>query len=64
MLASIKDLIVTIATVILLAHSSGRQDWLWKQIAILRHEVLREVRQDWGCPSIFRRKSCLQLPED
>jgi len=61
MLAAIKDLITAIATITLLAYSTGQQEWLWKQTAILRREVLREARQDWGCPSIFHKVACRNL---
>lgn len=47
MLAGIKDLITVIATAVLLAYSTGQQDRLWKQIAMLRHEALIESQRDW-----------------
>ena len=62
MLAAIKDLITVIATVVLLAYTTGQQDWLWKQIAMLRHETLIESQRDWGCPSIFNKSACKKLP--
>lgn len=62
MLAALKDLITAIAAVTLLAYSTGQQKWLWKQIAILRREALVESRKDWGCPSIFRRSACKEIP--
>lgn len=61
MLAGIKDLTTAIAAITLLAYSTGQQERLWKQITALRREVLREVRQDWDCPSIFHKVACRNL---
>ncbi len=61
MLAALKDLITAIAAVTLLAYSTGQQEWLWKQIAILRREALVESQKDWGCPSIFEKSACRRI---
>ena len=58
MLSAIKDLITVIGAITLLAYSTGQQEWLWKQIAVLRREALNESRKDWGCPSIFNKAAC------
>jgi len=58
MLTALKDLITSIVTITLLAYATGQQEWLWKQIASLRHESIKNSRQDWGCPSIFQKTAC------
>ncbi|MFN8792586.1 MAG: hypothetical protein ACK5Y2_14115 [Bdellovibrionales bacterium] len=58
MFAAVKDLIATIAAVVILAYSTGHREWLWKQIAVVRQIALNEAGKDWGCPSIFNRSAC------
>ncbi|MCC7406279.1 MAG: hypothetical protein IT288_17935 [Bdellovibrionales bacterium] len=64
MLAAIKDLIAAICAITLLAYSTGRQEWLWKQITTLRREALIKSQEDWGCPSIFSKNAHLRLASD
>lgn len=64
MLAALKDLITAIAAVTLLVYSTGQQEWLWKQIATLRRDVLSEARKDWGCPSIFNNGACKNVEKN
>ncbi len=61
MLAALKDLITAIAAVTLLAYSTGQQEWVWKQIALLRREALAESHKDWGCPSTFNKTACKSM---
>ena len=58
MLGSLKDLLVLIATIVLLAYSTNQQPWLWKQIEIARHTALTGARREWACPSIFETSAC------
>ena len=60
MLGALKDLITVLAAAVLLAYSTGQQDWLWTQIAAIRHGAIIEARRDWGCPSIFNKSACKQ----
>ncbi len=59
MLSALKDLIVLVSTIVVLAYSTGQQEWLWKQIAVVRREAIAGSRADWGCPSIFDKRACV-----
>lgn len=61
MLAALKEIILIIATVVAIAHATGQQEWLWRQIATVRHVALAETKRDWGCPSIFNKSACKEL---
>lgn len=61
MLTAIKDLIAAIAAVTVLAYSTDQQEWLWKQVAVLRFKVLIESKENWGCPSIFNKSACQNI---
>lgn len=58
MLSALKDLIVLVSTIVAFAYSTGQQKWLWQQIAIVRREAIAGSQADWGCPSIFDKRSC------
>lgn len=58
MQSALKDITILIATIVLLAYSTGQREWLWKQIAAIRQIALTEAKTDWGCPSIFSKSAC------
>jgi len=61
MLAALKETILIIASIVVIAHATGQQEWLWRQIATIRHAALVETKKDWGCPSIFNKSACKEL---
>ena len=61
MLAALKETILKIAFIVVIAHATGQQEWLWRQIATIRHAALVETKKDWGCPSIFNKSACKEL---
>lgn len=61
MLAALKELMLIIASIVVVAHATGQRDWLWRQIASVRHAALVETKKDWGCPSIFNKSTCREL---
>lgn len=61
MLAALKDMITILAAIVLLAHSVGHREWLWKQLTTIRQIALAEAREDWGCPNIFNNDACHSL---
>ncbi len=61
MLGAIKDIMILIVSVVVVAHATGRREWLWKQVTTIRQEVLIKANDDWGCPSIFNKNSCYTL---
>lgn len=54
----IKELVGTIATVVGLLYATGNQAIVWSGLYSLRAKVIQEMRQDWGCPSIFDKRAC------
>lgn len=54
---AVRDITAAIVAIVILAYSTGHREWLWKQIAAVRQIALTQARQDWGCPSIFNKKS-------
>lgn len=63
MLSAIKDLIAAVAISMVFAFSNGNQKWVWKQLGELRHHVIQESKQGWGCPSIFDKNACSTAPK-
>ncbi|MBK7842902.1 MAG: hypothetical protein IPJ71_04290 [Bdellovibrionales bacterium] len=61
MLAALKELILLIASIVVIAHATSQREWLWRQIATVRHVALTETKKDWGCPSIFNKSACKKL---
>lgn len=61
MLGALKDLIVLVAAVVVVAHAGGKREWLWRQISLIHHSALVEVQRNWGCPSIFDKTACRRL---
>ena len=61
MLAALKEIILLVASIAVIAHATGQREWLWRQIATIRHAALVETKKDWGCPSIFNKDSCHTL---
>ncbi len=61
MLAALKELMLLIATIVVIAHATGNREWLWRQIASVRQAALVETKKDWGCPSIFNKSACREL---
>ncbi len=59
MLGAIKDLVILLASVVVIAHATGQREWLWKQVATIRQQVLVKANQEWGCPSIFSKNACI-----
>jgi len=57
MQSALKDITITIAALVILAYSTGHREWLWKQIAAIRHVTLAEMRQEWGCLSVFDKSA-------
>ena len=55
---SFKDLTILIATCVTILYSTGHRDLVWKGIAYLRVNAIKEVRKPWGCPSIFDKNAC------
>lgn len=54
---SFSEIIGVIVTAFVLLTASGRQDLAWKAIAEMRKVALTNARSDWGCPSVFNRKT-------
>lgn len=61
MLAALKEFILIIASIVVIAYATGQREWLWRQIATVRHVALTETKKDWGCPSIFNKSACKKL---
>lgn len=62
MFAALKELMLLVATIVVVAHATEQREWLWRQIATVRHTALAESKKDWGCPSIFNKSACRMLP--
>ncbi len=58
MLGAIKDIVILVATAVVVAHASGKLEWVWKQIAIIRRAATVKANENWGCPSIFNKSAC------
>jgi len=54
---SFSEIIGVIVTVFVLLTASGRQDLACKAIGEMRKVALTNSRSDWGCPSVFNRKT-------
>ena len=54
----IKELVGTIGAFVAIAYATGNQTWVWSTLHSLRAHVIQEMRQDWGCPSIFDKHAC------
>lgn len=63
MLAALKEIILLIASIVVIAQATGQREWLWRQIATIRHAALVETKKDWGCPSIFNKSACRKIAE-
>ena len=61
MLGALRDLVILIASVVVITHASGKREWLWKKVAMIRQEALVKTNEDWGCPSIFKKTVCHKL---
>lgn len=59
--AALKELLLLIASIVVVADATGQREWLWRQIASVRQTALVETKKDWGCPSIFNRSACKEL---
>lgn len=54
---SFSELVGVIVTFIVLSVASGNGDQVWKVIAEVRRVAIVNARSDWGCPSVFNRKT-------
>lgn len=55
---SFSEAVGVIATLIVLAVASGREDLVWRAIVEARKVALANARTDWGCPSVFSKSAC------
>ena len=54
---SFSEIIGVIVTFIVLSTAAGRGDLVWKTIGEMRKAAIVNTRADWGCPSVFNKKT-------
>lgn len=55
---SFSEIVGIVITFIVLSVTSGHGDYVWKTITEVRKIATKDIKSDWGCPSIFNDAAC------